>query len=49
MNIGKTKVTTQLNIDNLLDNYYFGSAGFNNLRVNIGTPRTFMGTIKVEF
>jgi iron complex outermembrane recepter protein len=48
MNIGKTKVTTQLNIDNLLDNYYFGSAGFNNLRVNIGAPRTFMGTIKVE-
>jgi iron complex outermembrane recepter protein len=49
LHIGKTKVTTQLNIDNLLDNYFFGSAGFNNLRVNIGAPRTFMGTIKIEF
>lgn len=49
LTLGSTKVTTQFNVDNLLDNYYFGSAGFNRLRVNVGAPRTFMGTIKVEF
>ncbi|WP_445368618.1 TonB-dependent siderophore receptor [Methylomonas sp. BW4-1] len=46
--VGATKVTTQFNIDNLLDkNYYAGtnSANF----ITIGTPRTFMGSVRVEF
>jgi iron complex outermembrane receptor protein len=47
--VGKSRITTQFNVDNVLDKYYFGSAGFDRLRVNIGTPQTFMGTIKIEF
>lgn len=47
--VGKSRITTQFNVDNLLDKYYFGSAGFDHLRVNVGSPRTFMGSIKVEF
>jgi iron complex outermembrane receptor protein len=45
--IGKTKVTTQFNVDNLLDKEYYTS--------NTGTDisplvtRTFMGSVRVEF
>lgn len=51
--VGKTKVNAQFNISNLLDKQYFTgayvqdpptSAGF-----SIGTPRTFMGSINVEY
>jgi len=48
MKVGSTKVTTQFNVDNLLDkNYYAGtnSGSF----ITIGTPRTFMGSVRVEF
>lgn len=56
--VGKTMVTAQLNVNNLLDKYYYSSAYFpaENLRseydggyVNFGKPRSFMGSIKVEF
>ncbi len=50
--IGKSKITAQLNIDNLLDKSYFNNPvpitknfGF----VNFSTPRTFMGSINVEY
>ena len=57
-NVGKTKVTTQLNINNLLDKYYYTGAsvapssvipGSQQAFVGFGAPRTFMGSIRVEF
>ncbi len=45
--IGKTKVTTQFNLDNLLDKTYYTS--------NIGNEisplatRTFMGSVRIEY
>ncbi len=48
MNIGKTKATVQLNVNNLLDKtYYSGSNGGN--FISFGAPRTFMGSIKLEY
>jgi iron complex outermembrane recepter protein len=52
-NIGKSKVSAQLNIDNLLNEHYFTDAypvafasyGY----ANFSTPRTFMGSINVEY
>ncbi len=51
--VGKSKINLQLNIDNLLDKSYFTNIepqspigfGF----VNFSTPRTFMGSINVEY
>lgn len=46
--VGKYAVKTQLNIDNLLDKYYF--AGSQNRDFNlVGTPRTFLGSVSVNF
>ncbi len=50
--VGKSKITAQLNIDNLLDKTYFTNAnaipnsGYGT--VSFSTPRTFMGSINVE-
>jgi len=58
MKVGKSKVTAQLNINNLLDKYYLTGAtfasqpvmtGFDGGYVGFGAPRTVMGSIKVEF
>jgi iron complex outermembrane recepter protein len=50
--VDKAKITAQLNVDNLLDKNYFtnvspggGSFAF----ANFSTPRTFMGSINVEY
>jgi iron complex outermembrane receptor protein len=50
--VDKAKVTAQLNVNNLIDRTYFThpertteSVGF----VNFSTPRTFMGSINVEY
>lgn len=48
MNVGPSKVTFQLNVNNLLDKDYFPSA-FNEYRIEVGQPRTFLGSVKVEF
>ena len=51
--VGKSKITAQLNIDNLLDKTYFTNAnaipdsGFGT--VAFSTPRTFLGSIKVDY
>lgn len=48
--VGHTKLSTQLNVNNLLDKEYYDSAA--NSRSNgvmPGTPRSFMGSIRVEF
>ena len=48
---GKSRITAQLNIDNLLDKNYFtnassaGNFGF----VTFSTPRTFMGSINIQY
>ncbi|MGZ0080207.1 TonB-dependent siderophore receptor [Methylomonas sp. YC3] len=48
MKVGATKVTTQLNVDNLLDKYYYaGSSG--GAEVYFGAPRTFLGSVRIEY
>ncbi len=52
-NIGKAKVTAQLNINNLLDKHYWTAGttalSVNQLYVDFGQPRTFMGSINVHY
>jgi iron complex outermembrane receptor protein len=45
--VGKTNVTAQLNADNLLDKTYLGAVS--TIGSLYGAPRTFMGSIKVEY
>jgi iron complex outermembrane receptor protein len=45
--VGKTKVTAQVNADNLLDKEYFETGRAD--RSFWGTPRTFMGSVRFEF
>ena len=53
--VAKTNVTLQLNVINLLDKEYthdgfiFSSAPTLETRATWGTPRSFMGSVKVEF
>lgn len=50
MKFGKTRVTAQLNVNNLFDEEYFpSSGGFNRVRIAVGTPRVFLGSIRVEY
>ncbi|MCQ8127108.1 TonB-dependent siderophore receptor [Methylomonas rivi] len=48
MQIGKSKVTTQLNVDNLLNKEYYAGSNSGNF-ITIGAPRSFMGSIRVEY
>lgn len=48
LNVGKSKVTLQLNANNLLDKTYYTGTN-TDTRVGIGSPRTFLGSVKVEF
>ena len=55
--IGKSKVTIQLNVDNLLDKHYYTNingiynepAGAYAAYANYGTPRTVMGSISLQY
>jgi iron complex outermembrane receptor protein len=48
--IGRSLAHLQLNVDNLLDKGYFeGGAFFGPYRIIPGAPRTFLGSIRVEF
>lgn len=48
--LAKAKTTVQFNIENLLDHrYYTASSAFNSNFVVPGSPRTFLGSVKVEF
>jgi iron complex outermembrane receptor protein len=58
LNVGKTKVTAQFNVSNLLDKHYFtgllgpdktNAAGFASALVDFGQPRTFMGSINIQY
>jgi iron complex outermembrane recepter protein len=53
-NVGKSSVTTQLNIRNLLDKTYYESTDPNNnadpnLSIYPGAPLSFFGSVRVEF
>ncbi|WP_415878279.1 TonB-dependent siderophore receptor [Methylomonas sp. TEB] len=50
-NAGPSKVTFQFNVDNLLDKLYYSASGNNGSRTGIlpGAPRTFLGSVRVEF
>ena len=45
-NIGKQKISTQLNINNITDKGFYEYGGST---VTYGQPRTFMGSVKLEF
>jgi iron complex outermembrane recepter protein len=45
---GKSKVTAQLNVDNLLDKTYTSSI-YSYGPTNYGAPRTFMGSLRFEY
>jgi iron complex outermembrane receptor protein len=48
--IAKAQATLQFNVENLLDHrYYTSSVGYSPTFINPGAPRTFMGSVKVEF
>lgn len=48
-NVGRSKITTQFNINNLLDKTIYETSAFGGYLVQPSAPRTFMGSIKVEF
>lgn len=48
LKVGKAKVTTQLNIDNLLDKTYFAGSNTGS-DIYFGAPRTFLGSVRVEY
>lgn len=47
--IAKAKTTLQFNIENLLDHQYYTATLNDRFSVNVGQPRTFMGSVRVEF
>ena len=50
MKVGKTRVTAQLNVNNLFNEEYFpSSGGFGRTRIAVGTPRVFLGSLRVEY
>ncbi len=52
-NVDKAKITAQLNVENLLDKSYFTNPlpnfGVGSSFVQFSTPRTFMGSINVQY
>lgn len=48
-NVGQSKVTAQLNVNNLLDKTIYETSAFNGYLTQPGAPRNFMGSIRVEF
>jgi iron complex outermembrane receptor protein len=48
LNINKTRVTLQLNANNLLDKTYYPGTN-TDTRVGIGAPRSFLGSVRLEF
>ncbi|MCX5727449.1 MAG: TonB-dependent siderophore receptor [Nitrospirae bacterium] len=53
-NVGDVRVSTQLNVNNLLDQHYFtglftDSAFSNAGYADFGAPRTFLGSIRLEY
>jgi iron complex outermembrane receptor protein len=57
LNVGKSRVTAQLNVNNLLDKHYYsglssngvGLIGYKAAYADFGQPSTFMGSINVQY
>ena len=57
LDVGKTKITTQFNVNNLLDKHYYsglttnwvGLTGYTAAYADFGQPRTFMGSINIQY
>jgi iron complex outermembrane receptor protein len=53
MKLGETKLTTQLNVNNLLDKQFYNSTnvldGLPRMNIIPGAPRSFMGSIQLEY
>jgi iron complex outermembrane receptor protein len=47
--VGKTRLTTQVNINNLLDKGYYTGAGGGRYSINTGNPLSVMGSIRLQF
>jgi iron complex outermembrane recepter protein len=48
MKVAGKQVTLQLNANNLLDKTYYQGTNTGSM-IGFGQPRTFMGSVKVEF
>ncbi|GJL55576.1 MAG: ferrichrome-iron receptor [Nitrospirales bacterium] len=48
-NIGGTRMTTQLNVENLLNKKYFPNSAGSRNRIDVGAPRVFLGMLRAEF
>ena len=48
-NLGALRLALQLNIENLLDEDFFESSGYGRSRIRPGTPRAFLGSLRLEF
>jgi len=47
--VGPSKVSLQLNVDNLLDKEYFNNGGTFTFTSSPGASRTFLGSVRVEW
>jgi iron complex outermembrane receptor protein len=47
--IGGSTLTTQFNVNNLLDKEYFPASAFSRNGIEVGAPRTFMGSVRIEY
>lgn len=47
--VGKTRLTTQVNINNLLDKGYYTGAGYGRNSINTGEPLSVMGSVRLQF
>jgi len=47
--VGKTRLTTQVNLNNLLDKGYYTGAGYGRNSINTGEPLSVMGSLRLQF
>jgi iron complex outermembrane recepter protein len=47
-NYGKSKITTQLNVYNLLDKTYYDHSSYRG-NIRAGDPLTLLGSVRIEF
>jgi iron complex outermembrane recepter protein len=47
--VNGNKLTAQLNVENLLDTRYYPEGSRSAVQIDVGAPRTFRGTLRLEF
>ena len=47
--VGDTRLTTQINLNNLLDKGYYTGAGYGRNSINTGEPLSVMGSVRLEY